>query len=657
MCGFAGFAGTGHDYDRGSCETTLRRMGGAIVHRGPDAGGVWMDDALSVGLSHRRLSILDLSPLGAQPMTSASGRFVIAFNGEIYNFQALRRELLAGGAQFRGHSDTEVMLAAFEAWGVEAALGRFAGMFAFALVDQQNQRLYLARDRMGEKPLYYGRQGNTLLFGSELKSLQQHPEWRGEINRSALPLLVRHNLIPAPHTIYAGIFKLPPSSFIAIDLAGFDSLRLPEPSRYWRLEDQFVEFHGRTVEAAADELEGLLTRVVGEQMVSDVPLGAFLSGGVDSSTVVALMQKQANQPVRTFSIGFNEEGFNEAVHAAAVAGHLGTDHTELYVTEKDARDVVPRLPLIYDEPFADSSQLPTYLVSEMTRRHVTVALSGDGGDELFCGYTRYPAMLRGWRQRGSLGARLKAFSGRLPSGLAAKTIRRLVPSQKGRSEEAIQFRLARARAIASAENLSEFYRQSVSFWPDPAMALVESGEGGYGLSDVLPRQIPDEDLKTLMWRDLNWYLPDDILTKVDRAAMACSLETRIPMLDHRVVSFAMGLPASLNMERDVGKQVLRSVLYRHVPRELIDRPKQGFAVPVSAWLRGSLREWAEDLLDPVKLREQGYWKTDMVRQVWNEHLSGREDYSFELWGILMFQAWLNEQGTYTGTGGKDDYAC
>ncbi len=632
-------------------------MGGAIVHRGPDAGGVWLDDASAVGLSHRRLSILDLSPLGAQPMTSASGRFVIAFNGEIYNFQVLRQELLAGGAQFRGHSDTEVMLAAFEAWGVEAALGRFAGMFAFALFDQQVQRLYLARDRMGEKPLYYGWQGSTLVFGSELKALKEHPEWQGEVNRSALPLLVRHNLIPAPHTIYSGIFKLPPSSFIAIDLADLESGYLPEPSRYWRLEDQFAEFHGWTVDTAADDLEALLTEVVGEQMVSDVPLGAFLSGGVDSSTVVALMQKQASQPVRTFSIGFNEEGFNEAVHAAAVARHLGTDHTELYVTEQNARDLVPRLPQIYDEPFADSSQLPTYLVSEMTRRHVTVALSGDGGDELFCGYTRYPAMLRGWQQRGSLGSRLKALSGRLPPGLAAKTIGTLVPSQKGRSEEAIRFRLARARAISSAQNLSEFYRQSVSFWPDPALALVEPGEGSYGLTVTLPDQVPDEDLKTLMWRDLNWYLPDDILVKVDRAAMACSLETRIPMLDHRVVSFAMGLPASLNMQGNVGKQVLRSVLYRHVPRELIDRPKQGFAVPVSAWLRGSLREWAEDLLDPVKLREQGYWKTDMVRQVWNEHLSGREDYSFELWGILMFQAWLNEQGTHTGTGGKDDYAC
>ncbi|SNC74363.1 asparagine synthase (glutamine-hydrolysing) [Marinobacter sp. es.048] len=645
MCGFAGFSGPDLPGTRDQCETVLNSMGHAILHRGPDAGGVWFDGQLRLGLSHRRLSIIDLSELGAQPMASESGRYVISFNGEIYNFRSLRTELESVGARFRGHSDTEVMLAAFEAWGVERALGRFNGMFAFALADRHQRKLYLARDRMGEKPLYYGWQGRSLLFGSELKALACHPSWKGEVNRGALPLLLRHNLIPAPHSIYSGIYKLLPASFISLDLDQLVPGELPEPSRYWRLEEQFDNGRDWTLEGASSHLETLLEDVVDDQMVSDVPLGAFLSGGVDSSTIVALMQKQASQPVRTFSIGFNEEGFNEAVHAAAVANHLGTDHTELYVTEQNARDLVPRLPQIYDEPFADSSQLPTYLVSEMTRKHVTVALSGDGGDELFCGYTRYPSMLRGWERRGSLGSRLKELSGRLPPGMTALAIRALVPSQKGRSAEAIRFRLARARAITSARTLSEFYRQSVSFWPDPAMALVESGEGSYGLMGTLPAQVPDNDLKTLMWRDLNWYLPDDILTKVDRAAMACSLETRIPMLDHRVVSFAMGLPASLNMNGKVGKQVLRSVLFRHVPRKLIDRPKQGFAVPVAAWLRGALREWAEELLEPARLREQGYWKADMVRQVWHEHLSGREDYSFELWGILMFQAWLANMGS------------
>lgn len=643
MCGFAGFAGPELPGGREEYESTLDRMGQAIVHRGPDAGGVWFDGELGLGLSHRRLSIIDLSELGAQPMVSASGRYVISFNGEIYNFLTLKAELEKYGAVFRGHSDTEVMLAAFDAWGVEKALARFNGMFAFALADRSERKLYFARDRMGEKPLYYGWQGRTLLFGSELKALARHPSWQGRVNRGALPLLLRHNLIPAPHSIYSGIHKLPPASYVSLGLDQLVPGELPKPLRYWRLEDQFVDGRDWTFEGASSHLERLLAGVVGDQMVSDVPLGAFLSGGVDSSTVVALMQNQASQPVRTFSIGFNEEGFNEAIHAAAVARHLGTDHTELYVTQQNARDLVSRLPQIYDEPFADSSQLPTYLVSEMTRKHVTVALSGDGGDELFCGYTRYPGMLRAWQRRGSLESRLKALSGRLPPGLAARVISSLVPSQKGRSVDAIQLRLARARAVASAQNLSEFYRQSVSIWPDPAMALVEPDEGGYGLTGPLPAQVPDDDLKTLMWRDLNWYLPDDILTKVDRAAMACSLETRIPMLDHRVVSFAMGLPTSLNMDGSVGKQVLRSVLYRHVPRELIDRPKQGFAVPVADWLRGSLREWAEELLKPARLREQGYWKAGMVRQVWSEHLSGREDYSFELWGILMFQAWLKEQ--------------
>ncbi|NMT63783.1 asparagine synthase (glutamine-hydrolyzing) [Marinobacter orientalis] len=639
MCGFAGLVASSNRLDRQVSEQSLRAMGDALEHRGPDGEGIWREN--TVGLVHRRLAIQDLSPTGAQPMESASGRFVISFNGEIYNFRALRRELEESGFSFIGHSDTEVMLAAFEAWGLEDALQRFNGMFAFALVDRKQRTLTLARDRMGEKPLYYGWQGSTLLFGSELKALTCHPCWEGQINRGALPLLVRHNLIPAPHSIYCGIRKLLPSSFICVDLDQLVVGELPEPSRYWRLEDQFNKGQDWTFSGASFHLEGLLEEVIGDQMISDVPLGAFLSGGIDSSTIVALMQKQANQPVKTFSIGFNEEGFNEAVHAAAVANHLGTDHTELYVTEKNARDLVPQLPTIYDEPFADSSQLPTYLVSEMTRKHVTVALSGDGGDELFCGYTRYPSMLRGWQRRGSLGSRLKALSGQLPPELTARAIRALIPSQKGRSVEAIRLRLARARAIASAQSLSDFYRRSVSYWPDPAMVLLEPNEGSYGLTGALPDDVPDDDLKTLMWRDQNWYLPDDILTKVDRAAMACSLETRIPMLDHRVVSFAMGLPASLNIQGSVGKQVLRSVLYRHVPRELIDRPKQGFAVPVAAWLRGSLREWAEELLDPVKLREQGYWKADMVRQVWNEHLSGREDYSFELWGILMFQAWLN----------------
>ncbi|MET4024640.1 asparagine synthase (glutamine-hydrolyzing) [Marinobacter sp. MBR-99] len=638
MCGFAGFVSTKPFSD---AEHVLEQMGRAIEHRGPDGAGIWFDHSLSLGLSHRRLSIIDLSEFGAQPMASESGRFVIAFNGEIYNFRLLRKELESKGAIFRGHSDTEVMLAAFEAWGVEAALQRLSGMFAFALVDKRFRKLYLARDRMGEKPLYYGWQGESLLFGSELRALRQHPDWQGAIDTSVLPALLRHNVIPAPRTIHQSICKLPPASYVCLDLDHPQSGQLAETKRYWKLETCFEERSGFTLDSAADELERLLKQSISDQMVSDVPLGAFLSGGIDSSTIVGIMQSLASQPVRTFSIGFHEKGFNEAEHAAAVAKHLGTEHTELYVTEREAKNLVPEIPGIYDEPFADSSQIPTYLVSQMTRKHVTVALSGDGGDELFCGYTRYPGMLSAWNKRSSIISHLKRIAGSLPPGLSARFIRAIVSSQKSRSLEGIRYQLRRIQSIAGARDLSDFYRRSVSLWPDPAMALKDAGEYIYGLNRTLAEGIPGNSLKTLMWRDLNWYLPDDILTKVDRAAMACSLETRIPMLDPAIVSFALGLPEGLNLQGGVGKQVLRAVLYRYVPRQLIDRPKQGFAVPVAAWLRGGLREWAEELLAEHRLNDQGYWHTKRIRWLWEEHLSGREDYSFELWGILMFQSWFD----------------
>ncbi len=616
-------------------------MGDALLHRGPDGEGIWTEGG--AGLIHRRLAIQDLSPAGAQPMLSPTGRYVIAFNGEIYNFETIQKELIALGCSFKSHSDTEVMLAAFEQWGLEPSLEKFAGMFAFALVDREKGFLHLARDRMGEKPLYYGWQQGTLLFGSELKAMRQHPDWVGEIDRSVLPLLLRHNLIPAPHSIYQGICKLLPASYVSFKLENLQSGVMPEPQRYWELEAQFAERPGQTLEGAANELEKLLTEVISEQMISDVPLGAFLSGGIDSSTVVALMQKQATTPVKSFSIGFKEAGFNEAEHAAVVARHLGTEHTELYVSEQDALDVIPKLPQMYCEPFADSSQIPTYLVSKMTKQKVTVALSGDGGDELFCGYTRYLAMASAWHSRKAPRARLKNLISRLPATPAAALIKAGVPSQRGRSIGAIKQRLAFTRAVSRADSLSEYYRQGVSYWPCPEQLLGAAKEAPYGLTAPLPASIAPESLKTLMWRDLNWYLPDDILVKVDRAAMACSLETRVPLLDHRVVSFALGLPTSLNVHDDVGKQVLRSVLYRHVPRELIDRPKQGFAVPIAQWLRGALREWAEELLEYKTLTDQGYWNAVAVRWFWKEHLSGREDYSFELWGILMFQAWLVHQ--------------
>jgi len=641
MCGFAGFVSKESAVEP---EQVLSGMGRAITHRGPDDAGLWHHLDLGAGLVHRRLSIQDLSPAGAQPMASASGRYVIAFNGEVYNFRQLHSELVKLGCQFRGHSDTEVMLHAIEQWGLAPSLARFSGMFAFALIDQQERTLVLARDRMGEKPLYYGYQGNVLLFGSELKALRAHPAWQGGVDQQALALLLRHNVIPAPWSIHKGIFKLPPASMVTFQLNAGHSNPLPEPERYWRLEECFVESPTGSFDDASHQLESILGDVIEDQMVSDVPLGAFLSGGIDSSTVVALMQARATQRVKTFSIGFDEAGFNEAEHAAEVARHLGTEHTELYVTPNDALGLVPRLPELYDEPFADSSQLPTYLVSEMTRKHVTVALSGDGGDELFCGYTRYPSVLSRWQGRNSLSGLGRRAAAALPESLSAAAIRTLVPSQRGRSGLAIRHRLKAERALARSSSLCEFYRQSVSFWAEPECFRQAVREPTYGLTRPLPPGVPEESLKTLMWRDLNWYLPDDILVKVDRAAMACSLETRIPMLDPKVVAFALSLPLDYNLKGGVGKQVLRSVLYRHVPRELVDRPKQGFAVPVGQWLRGPLRPWAESLLAPSVFGKQDLLDESVVNAYWQEHLRGREDYSAELWGILMFLAWLEHTG-------------
>lgn len=643
MCGLAGFLG--HAAVSGSeraATALLHDMGKAIMHRGPDAGDVWYDQDLALGFSHRRLSIQDLSPHGAQPMTSETGRFVIAFNGEIYNFPGLRDELIARGAAFRGHSDTEVMLAAFEAWGVEAAIGRFAGMFAFVLADLESRALYLVRDRMGEKPLYYAQSRDGWLFASELKALKQHPAFRPAINRNALTLLLRHNFIPAPHTIYEGVFKLPPAHLLRVSLDAPYSAGPATP--YWSLAACFDSTAPDSPAQAVDQLEFRLGGIIEEQMVSDVPLGAFLSGGIDSSTVVALMQQRSHRPVRTFTIGFDDPAFNEAEHARAVAQHLGTEHTELYVTPADALSVIPRLGRMYDEPFADSSQIPTFLVSEMTRQHVTVSLSGDGGDELFCGYQRYVSTANRWRTRNSARNLLKAALLALPPGLLASFARRVVPGQSDLPAETVVEKLIHQRMMGRADTLGEFYRRGVSYWDRPEQVVLGGHEPPYALTTGVPDRLQNDPLQTLMWQDLNWYLPDDILAKVDRAAMASSLETRVPMLDHRFVEFALGLPVDWNMQNGVGKQLLRQVLYRHVPRELVDRPKRGFAVPLADWLRGELRSWAEALLDPVRLHREGFWNTNVVRRVWSAHVEGRVDYSFQLWGVLMFQAWLDEQG-------------
>ena len=641
MCGIAGFWAPDICVDR--AEETLIAMGQAIAHRGPDAQDHIWDEKSQLGLVHRRLSIQDLTPAGAQPMTSCSGRFVVIFNGEIYNFKALAKELEGVGHRFRGHSDTEVMLASFEQCGVEASLDRFAGMFAFALWDRDKERLWLARDRMGEKPLYYGWNHGVLLFSSELKAMRAFPGFVPEINRDALTLLLRHTCIPAPHTIYRGIHKLLPAHSLCYNLAQGESH--PEPRTYWSLAEAFRARSEWDADTAEEELDLRLGEVIKEQMIADVPLGAFLSGGIDSSMVVALMQKHANRAVRTFSIGFDVPGFNEAEHAAAVAHHLGTEHTELYVTPQDALDVIPHLPELYDEPFADSSQIPTYLVCRLTRELVTVALSGDGGDELFAGYTHYPRTLEAWHLRHEAPGwkeRLGCVVLGLPFKVAAPLVRAFVPGQRRLSAAGLREKLLHEYAVRTASDLQTFFARRAGFWTHPDRLVPGSVMPPYALTREIPESVAElSGLKQLQWLDLNCYLPDDILTKVDRAAMAVSLETRIPLLDHRIVSFALGLPDQLTQDGSTGKAILRKVLQRYVPKNLVERPKQGFAIPVSHWLRQELRDWAEALLDERRMRQEGFWEVRPIRQAWTDHLEGREDYCFQLWGVLMFQAWLD----------------
>lgn len=636
MCGIAGWLAN----DSFSVnEQTLLAMGNAIVSRGPDSSGTFIDGNL--GLVHQRLAIQDLSEHGAQPMCSKSERYTIVFNGEIYNFKTLATELQGQGHKFNGHSDTEVILAAFEEWGIESALARLSGMFAIALYDKKDQTLTLARDRMGEKPLYYGVTDVGLVFASELKSLQALPKWQGEINRDSLTLLLRHNFIPAPHSIYKGINKLLPASYLTIDLT--KPVVDFAPRRYWKLEHCFEQSLQGNADELADKVEEQLSKVINEQMIADTPLGAFLSGGVDSSTVVALMQQHSNRPIKTYSIGFHEKEYNEAEYAKQVAEHLGTDHQELYVTANDALELVKTLPSSYDEPFADSSQIPTLLLSQMTREHVTVALSGDGGDELFCGYSRYPAMVEAWHKQQRLPEKIKnRMISLLPCKVLAFTAQKLIPAMRKKNIKDIERRFMRLKTMAGCSNLSEYYRQSVSYWQEPESVVLGAKEPEYSMVEEIPKGVNLDQHQLLMWRDLNWYLPDDILTKVDRASMAHSLETRVPMLDHRFVELALKTSVTNNLVGGVGKHILRRVLYRHVPRELIERPKQGFAVPVAAWLRGPLQDWAEDLLSEAKLKQQGYFAVPVVRQMWQSHIAEDEDYAFELWGILMFQAWLQE---------------
>ncbi len=646
MCGLAGIIGG--NFTTECLEGTLRGMGDTLAHRGPDDSGAWLDPAACVGLVHRRLSIVDLSPAGHQPMISASGRFVLAFNGEIYNHLELRARVQDANfkSEWRGHSDTETLLAGFEVWGIEETLCRSTGMFAIAVWDRQTRTLVLARDRLGEKPLYYGYAAGALVFGSELKALLQVQGFAPQISRAALALLMRHNYIPAPYTIYEGVAKLPPATWLEFPLDTVRRRDWPEPRPYWLATKAAAQGTAhplafRSDAEAANSLEDMLEQAIAGQMVADVPVGAFLSGGVNSSTVVALMQKQSRRPVKTFTIGFSEDAYNEAAFAARVAQHLGTEHTELYVSPQDALDVIPKLPGIYCEPFADSSQIPTFLVARLARQHVTVSLSGDGGDELFGGYTRY-----------FLAARLWGKIGRLPFALrraAASAILSMRPSAwdrfyrsiapfipKNRRWPALGDKLHKGATLIKSRDISVIYEKMISHWlPSETVIGVEEPSGVLMARAV---GVPSP-IERMMLLDSITYLPDDILVKVDRAAMAISLETRTPLLDHRLYEYAWRLPLRYKVRGSTGKWLLREVLYRHVPRKLIERPKMGFGVPIDAWLRGPLRDWAEALLDESRLRNEGYFHAAPIRQKWLEHLSGKRNWQYHLWDVLMFQAW------------------
>jgi asparagine synthase (glutamine-hydrolysing) len=645
MCGIAGFLDPAARRPDPALTDIAVRMAGTLLHRGPDDGGAWSEAAAGIAFGFQRLSIIDLTPAGHQPMLSADGGHVIVFNGEIYNAEDVRKELNQdGGAPmggWRGRSDTEVLLQACVHFGVAAAVERLIGMFAFALWDRTARKLTLVRDRFGVKPLYWAQVNGQFLFGSELKAFRAHPDFRAEMDPAALAGYLRHAYVPSPRSIYRGAHKLRPGHILTRSADGHIAI---EP--YWNLRRIAADGVRHSLsnnidpEQAAAKLETLLLDAVGRRMISDVPLGAFLSGGIDSSTVVALMQAQSDRPVRTFTIGFHESGYNEAVHARNVAAHLRTEHTELYLQPDDALKLVPHIPEWFDEPFADASQLPTYLVSHLTRRHVTVALSGDGGDELFAGYFRYSwgERFARWRNvlppsmRHALGAGLQA----VPAG-AWNTLSHAIP---GRYRPPLLGHKIHKMADLFLEPSNDgIYRRLTTFWTDPSELMVDAPEPDGELWDpTLKDDIPDL-LSRMQYLDCVSYLTDDIMTKVDRTSMAVSLEAREPLLDHRIAEYVWQLPRDFKVRNGVGKWLLRQVLYRYVPRDLVERPKMGFGVPIDSWLRGPLREWAEGLLDENRLRREGILNPAPIRRKWSQHLSGERNWQYDLWVVLMFQAW------------------
>ncbi|MEW5772193.1 MAG: asparagine synthase (glutamine-hydrolyzing) [Thermodesulfobacteriota bacterium] len=654
MCGIAGFWGPARPAD--FFPPVLEAMCSSLRHRGPDSSGTWSDPACGLGLAHTRLAILDLTPAGHQPMHSADGRFCTVFNGEVYNYAEFRRDLEetghapAGG--WRGHSDTEAILAAARAWGLEKAVHRFVGMFALALWDARERTLTLLRDRLGIKPLYYGYCGDTFLFGSQPGALRRHPGFDRPLSRPALAAFLRTLYVPAPLCIHDGIRQLEPGCLLTLTAADLAARRLPEPRPYWTVNAAAEAGAANPFTGDEDEAEAELTRLlddaVGLRLIADVPLGAFLSGGVDSSTVVALMQRRSSRKVRTFTIGFTEPAYDESGPAREVARHLGTDHTELILSPEEARAAIPSLPRFFDEPFADASMLPTFLVSRLARQHVTVSLSGDGGDELFGGYNRYLLAPALWRAAGRLPRPLRRAAGGLLAGLAGPLAGALEAAQSAllppdRRQLILRDKLQKLSAALSADGREAFFHCLASFWQRPAYLLEEGAEPPTRFTDPAAWPRVDDYAAWMMAMDLATYLPGDILAKVDRASMAVALEARVPLLDHRVAEFALSLPLRFKIRDGQGKRLLRRVLYRHVPRQLIERPKQGFGLPIDAWLRGPLRAWAEDLLAEPRLRDSGF-RPAPVRRAWSDHLAGRANRQYHLWAVLMYQAWRGEHG-------------
>ena len=633
MCGITGFIST----QLSNPKEVIHSMIGTLLHRGPDNTSIW-NDLNGVNMAHSRLSILDLSESGNQPILSKSGRYVMVFNGEIYNYQELKKKIDSLiNIQWSGSSDSEILVELIDYFGIKEALIKTRGMFAISVWDVKEKKLTLARDRLGEKPLYYGWQNNSFVFGSELKSLQKFPGFKKEIDRGALALYLRYNSIPAPHSIFKNIYKLSPGGIISIGL----DLKRNKETFYWStIEEANISkretFSGSYL-SAVDTLQSKLSGAVNSQMNADVPLGAFLSGGVDSSTIAALMQEKSSKKVKTFSIGFEDSRYNEAEHAKSVANHLGTDHHDMYVTSKDALNVLPLLPDMFDEPFADSSQIPMYLVSKIAKSKVTVCLSGDGGDELFGGYNRYLVASKLWNKISKIPKPAK--------GALAYLIKSVKPNVWDKISDLLYknkylgfgFKLHKGADSLHSKNIDDLYFNLISTVKNPAEWLIDSEEYSSPNYNFDPKI---SGIERMMIKDLVGYLPTDILTKVDRTSMAVSLEARTPFLDKEIVKFALTLPLEYKIKSGIGKSILRDVLYKYVPRDMIERPKMGFGVPLAEWMRGELKVWCEDLLNEKKLKEDGYFNHKVIREKWNEHLKGDVDWHHQLWNVLIFQSWL-----------------